>query len=568
MNDRAAPGALTTAVYAVVLFGLALASRVALIDLPPVYDELYQMLPAKSWIERGDFAVLDGFYERSSLFTRIIALSFQAMGEMSVEAARLLPSVVPGALLVAVVFAWTRLVFGALAGWIVAIFVLLWPNGIEVSQFARFYALQGLFFFLGAIAIYHLFDEGRSLAGRIALGLAAAVAMLFATALQIVTLIGLMGVAIWFLAFPYLPLLRAHIWVRVASAIGAVAVIGVLASGVFTDDLVWLWTTYRWEPWPPANDVFFYHREFRDAYPTFWPLLPLLAVVAVATKPRPAFLCVAIFGVSIVMQSFGGLKGLRYLYQAMPFFFIVCAVGTAAAAERIFAYAAERAEDALGSLLSWRSRGVRAAGVAVAAICALFLVMANAAFERALQLMRGVPADTLVSKARVDWRAAGDLADPWIDQGAIIVVSGEILAVEWLGDFDVGYNKPRFSELLYTVGPDAAPFTKDARTGRPLIGEIEDFRRLMICEPVGLYLAGEIVLRREQAVDVLYAAQAVGATIDISSKDGVAAIGWRRDGPRDEADCAAITPPPEDRAATRIRSGERPPVLVSGLGRD
>ncbi|MEO0360709.1 MAG: hypothetical protein AAF322_06355, partial [Pseudomonadota bacterium] len=159
MNDRAAPGALTTAVYALVLFGLALASRVALIDLPPVYDELYQMLPAKSWIERGDFAVLDGFYERSSLFTRIIALSFQAMEEMSVEAARLLPSVVPGALLVTVVFAWTRLVFGALAGWIVAVFVLLWPNGIEVSQFARFYALQGLFFFLGAIAIYHLFDE-------------------------------------------------------------------------------------------------------------------------------------------------------------------------------------------------------------------------------------------------------------------------------------------------------------------------------------------------------------------------------------------------------------------------
>ena len=78
-----------------------------------------------------------------------------------------MPSVIAGSLLVVAVFLWTRSVAGSLAAWIAALFVALAPISIQVSQFARFYALQGLVFWLAATgAVLPLGQTPRPLAGH------------------------------------------------------------------------------------------------------------------------------------------------------------------------------------------------------------------------------------------------------------------------------------------------------------------------------------------------------------------------------------------------------------------
>jgi uncharacterized membrane protein len=100
---------------------------------------------------------------------------------------------VSGALLTACFFAWTRAVAGREAAWCAALLFLISPFAVKVSQDARFYAPQVLFFWLGAIAVYAASAEGvpARRAGTLALG--AALAFIAALYLQPVTLIGLVG---------------------------------------------------------------------------------------------------------------------------------------------------------------------------------------------------------------------------------------------------------------------------------------------------------------------------------------------------------------------------------------
>ena len=117
------------------VFLLALASRVAMIDRPPIYDELYQFLPALSWHAEGTFVVLDGSYDRAYRFTQLVALSMEGLGQQTLTAARFVPSVLPGAAFVAIMFLWGRLAVGLGAGLFTATLMIFWHNGIEVSQY-------------------------------------------------------------------------------------------------------------------------------------------------------------------------------------------------------------------------------------------------------------------------------------------------------------------------------------------------------------------------------------------------------------------------------------------------
>ncbi|MEM7522393.1 MAG: hypothetical protein AAF360_01250 [Pseudomonadota bacterium] len=555
------PSVWSTIALALPVFALALITRTGFIGLPPIYDELYQMLPAQSWRLNGDFAVLDGAYTRAAIFTKLIAFSFSVVGEEGPLAGRLIPSVLPGALLVSLIFVWTRLVIGALAGWFVLVFLLLWPNGIEVSQYVRFYALHGLVFCIGVLAIYSALAGALAMRWRAALLILAAAALFFALRLQLLTMIGVFGLGLW-VAVVFLPgWIRRFPWIWWLIAAGVALVAGVLASGVINDQLVFLWTTYQWQPWPAQQDMFFYHRNFRDNYPTFWPLFPVAALIALAAHPKAASLCLSLFTVGFILQSFGGLKGVRYLYPVMPFFFVLWAAALQAVGPVLYGGLRRMISGAAAPLAPARLVSVVTGAAVLGAL--FFLFAANAAFERSLQMTRGAPAQTLLGKTRWTWPAAAEMTRPWLEEGAVVVTSEEMLAVEWLGDFDLAYNKPRFSELLYSIGPDTPPFTADKRTGRPIIGEFDDLARVIACEPVGVVLGNAGFVGGGAALNIALKAQGVGAEVEASSRGGFSLVGWRRAPGEVGAECAAITPPSSDRAATRLLGGERTPALVS-----
>lgn len=514
------------ALLGLISFALALLTRTALIDEPLIYDEHYHFLPAQSWLAEGTLRVLDGVYERGALFTKLVAASFETMSRQDPAAARLIPSVIPGALLVSLVFLWTRSVVGTTAGWVVLLFLLLWPNGIEVSQYIRFYALQGLLFIAGALLVYGGMAEGI-LAQRRMLMLAVSVPLFFlALQLQMLTLIGLGAIGIW-VAIVLLPnWLRAHRWlwwpVIAIFASGA----AVLVSGALDETISRFWKIYNWAPWPSVPDPTFYHRYLRDSYPTFWPFFPLAALVALCAHPRAASFCLILFGIAFLVISFGALKGVRYLYSSMPFFFVLWAIALQALLPVLWRGVRETASGA--SSLFLPARGLQIFSAGAVGVSLLFLFGANAAFERAVNLVRGHPDNLLMGKTRWTWPEAYEMTAPWLAKGAVVVTSEEMLAVKWLGGFDIGYNRPRFSELQFTISADVPPFTPDWRTGRPMIGNFKDFERVIACEPVGLFISHTKWLDSGGALRMAEAARATAAEVTISRGVEMALLAWER----------------------------------------
>src|SRR5690349_11806532 len=100
----AAPDRLLGAVgWPAALFLLALLIAAVRIGHQPEFDELYHVLAARGWLETGRFAIAEGEYNRTSLFTLLIAGLFRLFGE-SIVVARV-PSVLAYAVLVAMFFA-------------------------------------------------------------------------------------------------------------------------------------------------------------------------------------------------------------------------------------------------------------------------------------------------------------------------------------------------------------------------------------------------------------------------------------------------------------------------------
>lgn len=534
------------------VFALAILTRTGVIDLPPIYDEHYHILPAQSWLAEGTLRVLDGAYERGAIFTKLVALSFEIMGNREPLAARLIPSVIPGALLVVIVFLWTRMTIGAVAGWFVLVFLLLWPNGIEVSQYIRFYALQGVLFISGALLVYSGLADGISMRRRLLFLLGAVPLFLLALELQTLTLIGLGAIGIWVVLVLLPGWLARYRWLWIPVLIVAGGGIAAIASGLLDDQIAKYWRLYRWAPWPHIDDRFFYHRNFRDNYPTFWPLFPLAALVALRAHPRAASFALTLFAVTFVVQTFGTFKNIRYLYPTMPFFFVIWAAAFQATLPKVQEFMLASTKGALAPFLP--GGGLRAAAGVALTVSLLFLFGANAAFERSINLVRGQPSNILLDKARWTWPQAQELAAPWLAEGAVVITSEEMLAARWLGDYDIGYNRPRFSELQFTIDPDVPPFTIDPRLGRPSIGLFEDLERVIICEPVGIFITNKRWLDRGgAALRMAELAQKTGASFITQRGAGMGLLGWRREGDvSDGTDCSDIPTLQGSRTADRL----------------
>ncbi|MDP2248369.1 MAG: hypothetical protein Q8J65_09585, partial [Nitrosomonadales bacterium] len=162
----------------------------------PVHvDELYHLLAGRSWAEEGTLRMLDGEYLRGRGFTMLIGTVFELFGRSDLFVARL-PSIFAGALLVSAIFWWLYREAGQKVAWIGAFLFCFASYAILYTQFTRFYALQALLVWLGAIAVYRALAVGVIKQALILL-VSAFVALAIAFHLQVTTVIAVIALGLW-----------------------------------------------------------------------------------------------------------------------------------------------------------------------------------------------------------------------------------------------------------------------------------------------------------------------------------------------------------------------------------
>jgi 4-amino-4-deoxy-L-arabinose transferase-like glycosyltransferase len=536
------------ALACLLLFAGALLIRWIGLYEAPIFDEMYTVLAAKGWLLAGEPRIGEGIYDRAELYTIIVAWFFDAFGD-GVVAARV-PSLIAGSLLVVAVFLWTRSVAGSLAAWIAALFVALSPINIQVSQFARFYALQGLLFWLASVGVYMLCSRPFDYRGSIPIGVACAIAFLFAYHLQLLTLVGAVGVALWVgcaLFIPWLWSLRARpqlFW----GIIGLLAVfaLAALTAATLSGVVEAIIERYRWAPLHNAasrNEIWYYHLHFIERYPSLWPLFPLAALLAIAARPRPAWFCLSVFIPGFILISFAGMKHFKYLTFITPFLFVIWAIALAEAFSYLRAAFVTITDRALERSLPNLPR--RPARWALIAICLLFLAVANGAPARTLLLPFGI--QLTPEGAPVDWAAARETLQSRVDDASIVLTNEEMAIYYFYGRHDFTLSASRRSEL-----DDPVEFGLDTRTGRPVISTVESVERIMNCFPDGLLLTNTKKWRDpsqigNQVADLI---EERGEWIEVPKGSRIVAIRWERpESVAPGADCTSL-PAPANRAST------------------
>lgn len=464
------------------LLALAVLVRLPGLDhlpITPFADELYTALAARGWAADGVPSIGDGLYTRAYYYTALIGELYRLFGDSLVVAR--LPSLLAGSLLVVAVFLWTRSVAGTFAAWIAALFVAFSPLQIQASQFARFYALFGLLFWLGAIGIYSVCQRRLESRSTWLIAIAAVLALLASVHLQVIGLMALVGMAIWLalaVVLPRLPSNRVRILVGVGGAIlGLVALVVFLQTGLGHD----LLTQYRWAPEHSrahANQVWFYHLTLIERYPSLWPVTAFAALIALAWRPQPTLFCLIIFATALALLSFGAMKDFLFLLFVMPFLFVVWAIALARIGPWLVGGVVEATDQASSQILpGFPPRPARWALVGIAVV---FLILANGAPARTLLKPFGLSLDA--RGAPVDWADAKSTLEPWLDGDAVVLAGNDLPVLYYIGGYDVGVSANLASEVR------GGEFDRDPRTGFPVISTPESVRLMIACFPTGLFV--------------------------------------------------------------------------------
>lgn len=463
-----------------VLLVVAVALRVAQIDIGAQVDEVYHVLAGLSWLEEGTFAVGDGVYTRTPGFTVLVAGSLKLFGD-SLVAARI-PALVFGLGWIALVFEWTRRVAGLRVAWIAGLFFAFDPGAIRLSQFARFYTLHGLLFWVGAAGVYWLAAADADRARKGLVGATAAASLALASHFQPSAAIGAVALVAW----------AAGRWIASAGpdrrkaasrllllVLAASVLAGAAhATGVLQD----VWATYRTPAdWARhrADQIRFYHWWLEGRFPVLWRLYPLAVVLTAARRRRVGVFSAVMFAVPLLLHSFAGPKDERYLYYAMPFFFVTWGIalsealaGIRTAAERIWG-----APEARTLPARWR-RGLTAC--TVAAVLAV-PVYTSPAFKTTVGMVSDDGPDRPYGQP--DWTAAARELRPLAEEKEVVLASRAVKAMYYLGraDAEVIFRPPVGSVLRPVDG-----FEVDERIGLPVLHTRTGLSQFLRCHGSGL----------------------------------------------------------------------------------
>ena len=471
--------------------GLALVIRLLQIDRPPQFDELYHILAARSWAHDGTLALGGGAYTRAAAFTALIGVFFKVLGD-GLAVARL-PSILAGTLWVGAIHRGTGVRAGRLAGGLAGLFAALDPGAIYISGFARFYAIQGLLVWVGAMSLYDLIDQEPSGWRAVRSSLVIAVTWLTAVYLQITTLIALVGAGGW-AAWHLLARLRRAAGRSPAGRATLVAVIVLALLGaalaVRAGIVGRLYFQYRDTPiWgePTMNDWHYYERWFLGRYPALWLLFPLAAVTALMVPGRLAGFALAVFGAAFVLFSGGALKTERYLAFSLPFFFVVWGIALADWAPRIQGWATRIAGRLAGARTSLRARRFGSWGV-VGLLAGWFVI-----YDPAFAMTRRMIVRDWETEAyqESDWAAAAPALRHLVDLADVVISTALPKTLYYVGRADVTLSLTELGELGRRNGKPIE-FSLDPRTGRPAISSPESLERIMACYGRGLLLIEDV----------------------------------------------------------------------------
>jgi hypothetical protein len=507
-------------VASAVMFALSILIRLVDVGQLARFDELYTMLAARGWLAHGVPRIAEGVYSRAQLYTVFIAWCLKLLGDNLVVAR--LPSVLFGSILAVAVFLWTNAVAGRTAAWISGLLMALASMSVEMSQYARFYALHALTFWLGSIGVYAL-AKGQLVGSsrRLAVALGAALCLLCALYLQVLTLIGLVGLAAW------LALVGLARWCRDANqfwatlgalALGAgVMTVAAVASG-FAHPFLEAYLATPLTVIQHKGEIWFYHLHLIERFPTLWPMFPLLALIAMASRPTPTLFAVCTFGVVFALLSFAGQKSLRYLFFAEPFLFVVWAIAIASLWQSLRAIVGE-AITRVTRNVGPRLRPLLSGSLVVGSL--VFLALANGSPARTLLRPLGIH---LGEGFSARWPAAVPELDSWVRSADVVLTSHELHMLYYLGRADIVVSKERLAEFADTE------FARDPRTGLPVVTLPESIELILACYPTGVMVADTIKGWRAPTVIDDHVAELIAnhtTPIDLPDGSNLVAFRWQ-----------------------------------------
>jgi hypothetical protein len=489
------PTRVVLGIEVLLLFTLTVFTRAVFLDHEPIHDELYHLLAAQSWVSEGTFRIAGGEYNRGGLYTAFVGTIYNLFGE-EVRTIRW-SSVLVGSLWVVAVFAWCRFKFDRGVAWTAALLFCLAPGAIFLSQYIRFYVLHGLLFWLLAVGAFEIIER-RVVSWKMAvLAVGVLAAFLAAAHLQQTTLVGLAGIIVY-AAFRILPeqLRKAATdrslrrWLIGLAGLAVVAAAAVVVSGVAAAII----EKYLWAPaWANKSGFLRYHWLLVSQYPLFWGVLPIAVLVILARRSLTGAYCAAIFCTAVLLHSFAGMKGERFIYYAMPFFFVVSALFL----KEVFLYTKGIADDLIrGTNLVADRFHVPIAGT-ISVFACLFLLLANPAFRYTADMLRGQPVGDgsegqYWSRYEANWeRAASGLLD-LSDTASVVVSPSELHMLYYFGRVDFELSFSRLTELIDGKWKPEDEFTIDFRTGRAAISSPESLELVVSCFESGLLVVRNV----------------------------------------------------------------------------
>ena len=487
------------AIGAAIAFVLAFAVRAINFQHPPITDELYHLLAAQSWAADGSLAIADGEYRRASAFTKMIGAVYALGGD--INDIRLL-GILIGSLLVAAVYAWTRRTAGTVDAVIAAAMLALIPGAIFLSQHIRFYSLHALIFFIIAVGTYLLVSGSVSGPRRVGIIVGLVLLTLLGVHLQVTTLIGIGGIVLWVAVVKHAAIIgwfRAGRFRLPAVAIVLLGVVSVLLlNGHIIHELLKLYQASAM--WNSGDGPSYYHNFYRNQFGAFWSLAPAAFVIAILARPGPAIFCTCIFGVALVVQSFGGMRGERFLFYAMPFFFInwgIAANAFGSVLRRFIGDAIDRSGQASSSSSVARALPT----VTVIAIFG-FLMVSTPAVVMSAKMMLGRTASMTESpvywdRYRTDWQGASSFLRDLGARSQVSVVSQALHAQYYLGGFDYALSATALADVKSFGVTDGT----DPRTGRPVIDSAEALSSILACNESGMIVIHKPAWRNRSRVN-------------------------------------------------------------------
>jgi len=526
---------LLTLVVVVHLFGFSM-------DFPPVVDEVFHLLAARTWAHDGTLGIADGQYTRAWGYTTAIGVLFWTFGE-NLALARAV-SILAGALWVAAVFVWVRDAAGRPAAWIAAVLFALAPTSVIVFHIVRFYTFHGLFFFLGAVGVYALTT------GRVALASGAGLLTAFGIALavvatmhlQIVTVTGLVALAVWVVLERSRQSLLARSWQPIMKwglTAGLLVAVLLWVSVTYWKPGVGLWEMYRHVSlWNIGNrDQWLYYQNLFDSqYPVLLALLPVAALFALARRPVPALFCICIFGTAVLLHSFAGMKAARYIHFAVPFFFALWGIALAEAVPLVRGVISAALER-LYPIDLW-PRVHQVIGAACFGAVVVFLIVGTPGLLKTYKMARQWPETP--SHPGAVWSKARPFLQPWIDKAAVVLTTNDFHTIYYFGDYNYQISRYRVTETR----PEQE-FGRDPRSGRASISKPESVALVISCYPSGLFLGDPFQWRNEimgvsNAVAEIIEAKA--QRIDVPAEWDLRVYYWQHAAEPLDAKCAGLPP--------------------------